>query len=409
MYSYRYVLCWGESIQPEDVGSVSAENVPLTDAELSVRRSKVIPLWAEPHKVGLNYTEDQQLLQSVVRAGQSTPEILDQLLCNDADASLWLKLKIPDVLPNEDELPSSALALSTPLHAAIAHNNISMLRALLDRGFNPNSRAIITGSLALTPAQYAIIIGRLEAYSILHHHDRLDRNVLTPVFRVHVLHFAAALLRIDLLRATELPLSSAPATALGHTLLHVACLPHDPIEAQTSEKAEQSIHDLRNLFEIIRVWQSPETLQFDSAGKKLHPKPPVDEDGRIIPTIKDRDIPEEIRQQEEIFKLLVSELGVEQIGIGDIHGNMALHYLAGAWYMNKSLITWMRARTAGEHVWQNAENMWGHTPQALWDDNWAERRKTSVANERPGRAELGHGRGGLPYPGMPRLRPEMDD
>jgi hypothetical protein len=34
----------------------------------------------------------------------------------------------------------------------------------------------------------------------------------------------------------------------------------------------------------------------------------------------------------------------------------------------------MRTQTGGERVWQETKNMWGHTPQALWDDNHNEGR-----------------------------------
>jgi ankyrin repeat protein len=375
MYSYNQVLSDGGFVYAQDVGNVSAENVPFTEAELTTRRSRVARFWTEPHKTGLSYSLEHQLLHPVIRAGTSTPDILDQLLASSADASLWLGPDVRDILPDEEELSSSALALSTPLHAAIASNNITMLRALLNRGFNPNSRALITGSLALTPAQYAITIGNFEAYAVLDTHDRLGRDILTPVFHVHSLHFAAALLRKDLMQATKIALSSVAPTKLGHTLLHVACLPHSLTEVQTSEKVEQSVHDIWSLRETSGILRRRENIQYDSEGYQIRPETQHDESGRAIFASTDRDIPDEFHRQEEVCKLIISELGAEQIGLVDVHGNTALHYLAGAWYLNENLITWMRAQTNGEFMWQKAENRWGHTPQALWDDNWSERSK----------------------------------
>jgi ankyrin repeat protein len=129
-------------------------------------------------------------------------------------------------LPDEEYLTSSALALSTPLHAAIVTFNNLMLQALLDRGSSPNARALITGSCALTPLQYAIDLGSTEAYSVLDAHNQLDKTILTPIFNVHILHFATAHLHTYTMQMIGLPLSAAPPKALGHTLLHVAYLPH---------------------------------------------------------------------------------------------------------------------------------------------------------------------------------------
>ena len=100
-----------------------------------------------------------------------------------------------------------------------------MLPYLLDRGFNPHSLALITRSCALSPAQCAVFIDIFEAYSLLSSGDKLENPVVTFVFGVHILHFAIAHLQVDLLQGTHLPPSSGPATALGHTTLHVACLP----------------------------------------------------------------------------------------------------------------------------------------------------------------------------------------
>lgn len=212
----------------EDVGKVTDEFIPPTEEELAERRSSHYrgACWHEPHKRAMDYSRDEMLFNAIVRAGTSTVEILDQLIAGGADVSAWVGPDTKDELPDEEYLSSSALALSTPLHAAIASYNTTMLRALLHRGFNPNARALITGSCALTPLQYAVVLGNTEAYSILDAHDQSDKSVLTPVFKVHLLHFAIAHLQLHMLQMVDLPLSVAPPTALGHTLLHIACLPH---------------------------------------------------------------------------------------------------------------------------------------------------------------------------------------
>jgi hypothetical protein len=323
-----------------------------------------------------------------VRAGTSSPEILVLLLDGGADAQFWLQPDTQEQLREEEHLSPSALALSTPLHAAIASNNLTMLRVLLERGFNPNTRAIITGSLAITPAQYAIIAGRLEAFSILKSHDQSDIGILTPVYRVHILHFATALLRLELIRAIDLPLSAAPITTLGHTLLHVACMPYNGADVQTSPKIEKSINDVRNLRHTRYILHQSESSSFDALDvKKGRPQ----EGQSKSPQNSQRNIPNELQQQEDVCKHIIYELGATHIGLTDVHGNTAFHYLAGAWFVNEILISWMREQTDGEAVWTSAENMWGHTPLALWKENQAERANALVAAQM-----RGDGRGGRP-------------
>jgi hypothetical protein len=398
-----FALSYGAPIRTTDVGKVSEELAPLTDAEIKNRRTRFFPrFWTERHKKGLDYSRDDTLLNSIVRAGTSSPEILDLLLDGGADAQFWQQPDTNEQLKDEEHLSPSALALSTPLHAAIAGNNLTMLRVLLQRGFNPNARAIITGSLAITPAQYAITTGRLEAYSILKTHDQLDAGIVTPIYRAHILHFATALLRLELMRATELPLSTAPPTALGHTLLHVACMPYNGADVQASPKIEKSINDVRNMRDTRYILHPTDSAMYDASGVKIR----LPQEGQSkSPQNSPRDIPNELQQQEGVCRHIISELGATHIGLTDVHGNTALHYLAGAWFLNEGLISWMREQIGGEDVWTSAENIWGHTPLALWEENQAKRAKALTAvqmrdEERGGRPGgrgrgRGRGRGGL--------------
>lgn len=134
-----FELSCGAPIRPEDVGRLSDELLPLTETEIKIRRSPSsrARFWTEPHKKGLDYSRDDTLLNSIVRAGTSNPEISDQLLRKGADAHTWMQPEAEGRLGNEEDLSPSALALSTPLHAAIASDNLNMLSVLLDRGFQP--------------------------------------------------------------------------------------------------------------------------------------------------------------------------------------------------------------------------------------------------------------------------------
>jgi len=387
-----FELSYGAPIRPGDVGKLSDELIPLTKTEIEKRRgiSSRAQFWTEPHKKGLDYSRDDALLNSVVRAGTSNPEILDQLLRGGADAQFWMQSEGDRQLEDEEDLSPSALALSTPLHAAIANDNLAMLSVLLDRGFNPNARALVTGSLAVTPAQYAIMIGQLEAYSVLKAHDALDIGILTPIYGVHILHFATALLRLDLVKGIGLPLSTAPLTALGHTLLHVACLPYNGDDVQSSPNIEQSIHEVRNLRDTRYISKPPGSARYDASGSRiLRPQEGEPKAAQLVP----RDMTNEMQQQADMCSFIVSELGATQIGLSDIHGNTPLHYLAGAWFLNEGLISWMREQAGGEHVWANAENIWGYTPLVLWEENQAERVKVLMASQGPFRGRSGRGRG----------------
>jgi ankyrin repeat protein len=389
-----FALSYGAPIRPGDVGKLSDELVPLTEMEITKRRSPFsrARFWTEPHKKGLDYSRDDALLNSVVRSGTSSPEILDQLLRSGADAHFWMNSEVNEQQEDEDNLSPSALALSTPLHAAIANDNLAMLSVLLDRGFNPNARSLITGSLAVTPTQYAIMVGKLDAYSLLKAHDCCDVGILTPIYGVHILHFAAALLRFDLVKAIGLPLSCAPHTTLGHTLLHIACLPYNGDDVQSSQKIEQSIHEVRNLRDKRYISQSQGSARYDASGSRiLLPQEGQPKAGQLMP----RNITNELQQQEDMCRFVVSELGATQIELSDIHGNTPLHYLAGAWFLNESLVSWMREQEGGEHAWANSENMWGHTPLVLWEENQAERFKARMASQdlSGGRGARGRGRG----------------
>jgi len=368
---WPYQVGAGQSVKAEDVGKVSDELVSLTEEELVKRRSDTAAFWTEPEKAGLDYSRDEMLFNAVVRAGTATPDILDQLLAGGADVSAWVEPHINDQLPDEEHLSSSALALSTPLHAAIASFNTTMLQTLLDRGFSPNARALITGSCALTPCQYAIVLGDTEAYSILVAHHQLDKTILSPIFNVHLLHFAVAHLRLHILRLIGLPLSSALPTALGHTLLHIACLPFYSSEVQSCERAEQSVHDVRNLHWSDQVEYPPGSQRYDAWGRKRDWMPESERAAARVPL--PRSLGDEPHRQEEICRFLVTELGIEQIGISDVHGNTALHYLASAKSSNDGLIAWMREQVGGEDVWEKTRNMWGYTPQAIWADNQSEK------------------------------------
>lgn len=207
---------------------------------------------------------------------------------------------------------------------------------------------------------------------------------------MHILHFATARLPLDLVEAIGLPPSSAPNTILGHTLLHIACLPYKGDDVQSSQKIEQSIHEVRNLRHTRYISQPPGSARYDASGSRIfRPQEGQPEAAQLAP----RDITNELQQQEDMCRFIVSELGATQIGLSNIHGNTPLHYLAGAWFFNEGLIAWMREQAGGEHVWAKAENIWGHPPLVLWEENHAERLKALAASQTPSGGRGGRSRG----------------
>ena len=140
-----------DTINAEDVGTVTDEFKPFTDGELAKRRSCITQFWTEPHNIGREYSSDDILLHAIAHARTATPAILGELLSKGADASAWFGPGPTEKLPDEDHLSPSALTRSTPFDAAIASTNMPMLRHLLDSDFKPNSCALITGTRALSP------------------------------------------------------------------------------------------------------------------------------------------------------------------------------------------------------------------------------------------------------------------
>ena len=137
----------GMYLDDDEIGSVPSQIIPpyLTDDELADRRRHFGPLWAVPCCFEIDYSMDEALYHSVVMAGLAATEILNQILDAGADTSAWRE-PLPASLPEETDLKPSEACISTPLHTAIATGNKAMLCALLDGGFSPNARAIISGS-----------------------------------------------------------------------------------------------------------------------------------------------------------------------------------------------------------------------------------------------------------------------
>lgn len=343
-------------LKEENVVSVAKQILPLS--EEVVKKSTGISLfWTDP-MFPLRCIPCDPSSSLVMAAEVATEEIFDMLYEAGASARFW-KMDSQEATElfagaRESELESSALCLSTPLHGAVKTGNIPMLKALLTRGFDPNTRALIAGSRALTPMHLAITTGNMDAYAVLASHPKADVNLRTPVYGVHTLHFAVAYLMPEQLAVTDVPISNASITRLGQTLLHIASLPIDESCVQVlAPKVQQSLHFVRE-------------IAFTES--YLLPQDPLIQQGAMC-------------------KYLINSLGTAEICKVDAHGNTALHYLAGSRCPATELVEWIRSREGGEIVWATNKNAWGWTPADLWTDASAVVERSTGGNRR------GRGRG----------------
>ncbi|KAL8755805.1 MAG: hypothetical protein Q9184_004690 [Pyrenodesmia sp. 2 TL-2023] len=158
-----------------------------------------------------------------------------------------------------------------------------------------------------------------EAYSTLREHPRVDLGIRTPVYNLSLLHFAVAKLDLQMLKtiAADVPLSEAGRTALGHSILHTACLPLDETWVQMhSLPIFTSCRETRNLSEM-------ETA--------------VEGTGETI-----------------------------DVAATDVHRNTALHYLASHREINEELLDLLWDENCAEEAWRGIKNRYGFTAVELF-------------------------------------------
>ena len=378
---------WEVDVDKKAVGTVASQTNPpyLTDDELAERRTTISQFWTSPNRIIIDHSQNIAQWHSVVKAGAATPEILDQLLEAGADTTAWCD-PIGDYLPDEEEeLLSSQLCISTPIHAAIAAGNRAMVQKLIDSGISPNARALIAGNQALTPAQYAIMLGDLETYKLLLENGA-DVSISTPVLNVHALHFAVAQHRIDRFDAIRLHSSGvAPVTNMGHTLLHIACLPFNSDQIQSSApKISQSTHDVRAMSPKFR-WSSRLSTTYNDVGEESVKLSPQYREicfsegvsGRkdpVSPWEWPRDPEKDHTKQKAMCRHIVASYrDGPKVRDSDKHGNNMLHYLASIRSPNTPLIDWAKQQDGGVCAWQNERNHWGFTARDLYEEGKAAR------------------------------------
>lgn len=124
------------------------QTAPITREEIEQRALTVSPFWTFANAMMLDrYPKGDEMHSLVAAARHPSTEMIDKLLETGADASSWIYSQIEI---SEDPMPSN-LAISSPLHAAVATENVGMISHLLSRGFDPNFLPTSTPLMALTP------------------------------------------------------------------------------------------------------------------------------------------------------------------------------------------------------------------------------------------------------------------
>jgi hypothetical protein len=239
--------------------------------------------------------------------------------------------------------------VSSPLHAALQSKNIDMLKHLLDIDFDPNIMPLANPTRCFTPLMATIINSEdfdKDAFDLLCSYPETNSEIRTPIYGVHLLHFAVAALNLETLKhvASKIPLKNAGFTALGHTLLHIACMPSDALQVQRhSEIIYRSIHETRDLH----------------ARNDPHAHWPPD---RAHDPLCNK---AQFQQQTAVVKFLWDN-GITGVDKRDVHGNTPLHYLVGCRSVNQELLTWWLEQPGVNIIWRECLNDYEATPEELF-------------------------------------------
>ncbi|MCJ1400042.1 hypothetical protein MMC11_003245 [Xylographa trunciseda] len=386
-YAYRFLRfrtwkSWHVLYNPESdwrrqpMFNLTAQFTPLSSDEILKRQTSTARFWTEEELIPLDKDTDGDTMHSLVAAAKTgNIDIFDQLYQAGADASFWKAPQTPATIP--DPPTASSLAVTTPLHAAISAGHTDMIQHPLSLSFNPNALALSVQTQALTPFQSTLLSNppNLPLYSLLASHPLTAPHTLTPLYRVHTLHLAVAHLSLPLLHhlTSALPLSSTPPTALGHTLLHIACLPLTDSHIQLfAPKSYASLHELRTLDPHFRRARLQPARS--SASTSCPPQPAPQNswaDYRRAPSSGKHDVfplpsSDYFPAQTAVVRYLLAS-GTQDVAAQDVHGNTALHYLAGHRVVNEALVAMLRER-GPEEVWAAVRNRWGWTPKDVWLD-----------------------------------------
>ncbi|PVH77523.1 hypothetical protein DL98DRAFT_534637 [Cadophora sp. DSE1049] len=360
---------------------------PITEEELDFRSRCVSPFWMLSDATKVDYFPSGVEMHALVLAAKlRSTEIVDMLLDAGSDVSEWMLEQGEQTTTNA----ASSLAISNPLAAALETSNMPMISHLLSQGFNPNYIPTSTPSMALTPVMMSLLktegLDRsqwIDSYSSSFNqaaYSTLASPLLTTLSQksstlsIHAIQLAVAhgslLLLQHFISATSLPPAYISPTALGHTLLHIACLPPSTAHINfRSHAVFRSIHDTRN----IEFAQTKTSIE----------KPPLLHHPRHNPnyiakaTLSDEAMGSYFPAQRELIEFLIN-IDPQIFKIQDAYGNTPLHYLACHRKVNTAALYLFLVLDGGEEAWKHIRNKWGYSASDLApntefeDDIWDE-------------------------------------
>ncbi|KAK6194098.1 hypothetical protein LQW54_011783 [Pestalotiopsis sp. IQ-011] len=367
-YSYDACDRWEDllpRLPPETPAQLSLLTVPEIDARR--RTGRHAPFWTERNLPYATMRREWKMwelatpLEIAVRIGdkETVATLLDHPRC---DIDGWMTSRTGKLDPARDNTVSCVIPPNTATSTSVG------------RAVRSNFLPVATPCSAMTPLMLSITIEppNLGAFDILAAHRLNNLQLRTPVFDVHLLHFAAAKLAPDLLRhvlqripAPQKTSAELLQTAQWQTPLHVACLPLTDAQINCcSDAVWQSIHDLRTTDPFWRPAARTRLRALDNLDFP-DPDPPTYFDRQIAVVELLLEMPgthEQQRQEKEQGKR------AHAIPARDIYGNTLFHYLAGHRAVNEKLIEGLRNLPGSETTWKTSQNYWGFTPEFLWED-----------------------------------------
>lgn len=354
--------------QQNEDGDGGVYRSPLDDKDIRSRQKTRLPFWSALVKAYPIRNQKPLLTALDAAVLSSNITLINAILDAGVDTKAWTERY--DSMPENPRL--SFVCPSTPLHRAIQAGNTDVLTFLLSKGFRVDvfPHAVVTRCMSPLMFSLAARPSDLSWYSLLSASPTADHAQLTPIFKVHIAHIACATLSVAALEAVanHTSLAEVRPTALGHTLLHIVCLPlKDDDINHFSVKIHQSVHDVRSLdpgFVPHALWPFRPPGQFRDVQPQFSASPSA-----------------ELDQQLRLISYLRSQ-ALTDWSARDVHGNTPLHYLASHRAATPHVLAEGLVEESLGTAWSE-KNIWGHTPADLLHDGRGSLRKLAGAGQAP--------------------------
>lgn len=194
-------------------------------------------------------------------------------------------------------------------------------------------------------------------------------NLRTPVFNIHILHFAAASISLSCLKhaAAKVPLNKEGYTSLCHTLLHIVTLPLDESQINFHSTAIlRSMHDVHTLY----VTWKPEltAISFPSSGFDDITEVDILRDESKLSRPQNTDF---FVKQLNVARYLLEKCVCREYDVylhkPGIYRNTPLHYVVSYRTVNIDLLGLLIDNPGGQETWMEVGNQSGFTPHELFE------------------------------------------